>query len=350
MQDMRFISRVMLLLTSKCNLVCHYCLYKDESYKIGSMPENLMIKSLDFIMKHADPTGCLITFFGGEPMLEFNLIMTAIKYIENKKGKLKIGYCMITNGLLFDQEKLDQLIKYNVAIQLSLDGIQSIHDKNRVYSNGKGCFFDLKRLFPLFVNYPWISTQSTFTPESAITIPESVRYFTDLGFTRLSFSPVDKEIWSNKDLDILTESFKQISDLRLSDQVKPFRVRPLFDLIRWKHLYSPNDRLFLLHGHHCWCAKNGVAISSEGLIYPCHRFINPNWVMGDVLSGVINDQIRDQFLEKNPSAVGCQALNYQFSGKINIAFPGAMQLKKIYSEVADYYKGQLLYKFRAKEV
>ena len=74
--------RAALFITEQCNLKCPYC-YINKSPR--AMDPALACRAADFVDAHrTGPAG--ITFFGGEPLLEFRLIQRIVEY-----GRAEIG-------------------------------------------------------------------------------------------------------------------------------------------------------------------------------------------------------------------------------------------------------------------
>lgn len=68
-------------LTHNCNLRCTYCYAGAKQPK--SMDMNTAISAIVFLANQADGD-CTITFFGGEPLLEFELIRKVVEYSEKQ--------------------------------------------------------------------------------------------------------------------------------------------------------------------------------------------------------------------------------------------------------------------------
>jgi len=81
---------------------------------------------------------------GGEPTLNREVLLDVLSYIKDIKGKgglpKELGVTLNTNGILLDGEVLTQCKESGAVVAISIDGPRSIHDKARVYSNGKGTF------------------------------------------------------------------------------------------------------------------------------------------------------------------------------------------------------------------
>lgn len=105
------------------------------------MDWNTAKKSLDFLLEHSiDNEIVNIGFYGGEPMIEFDLIKKCIEYAkEIFKGK-DIQFSITTNGTLINKKIIRYFVKNKVNLTISLDGPKEVHDKNRRFCNGSGTF------------------------------------------------------------------------------------------------------------------------------------------------------------------------------------------------------------------
>ncbi len=76
-----------LQLTQNCNLRCKYCVYSGnyENRKHSSLKMNKEIayRAIDFFVRHSSDSEKLhLGFYGGEPLLEFELIKGCVEYIK----------------------------------------------------------------------------------------------------------------------------------------------------------------------------------------------------------------------------------------------------------------------------
>lgn len=142
--------------TERCNLSCVYCgygkLYINKGERINrSLDIEQAITFLNFI-KNLWDEGYLtstdrilnISFYGGEPLMNFELIQTVIKYIETNLStySLTFVYSMTTNAL-FLPKYIDYLVSKNFKLLISLDG-NEVGSSLRCYKNGKPAFKDIK--------------------------------------------------------------------------------------------------------------------------------------------------------------------------------------------------------------
>ncbi|NTV40872.1 MAG: His-Xaa-Ser system radical SAM maturase HxsB [Candidatus Moranbacteria bacterium] len=129
------------VLTLQCNHRCLYCQVTPEKEgAIGyDMSKEVAKKSVDLIFKTPSPY-VSIEFQGGEPILNWPVLQYIVKYAKtvNKSEKKKLKISLVTNLTRINDEKLAYLIKEDVSISCSLDGPEHIHNKNRIYLDGKG--------------------------------------------------------------------------------------------------------------------------------------------------------------------------------------------------------------------
>ena len=128
------IKMLLLSLTGTCNLGCKYC-YAD-SYNEKMMTFEVAKKAIALVQ--AQSNEFIIQFSGGEPLLNINLIQKISQYVKanNINAKMQIQ----TNGTLLTAENIDILVEEKIAIGISIDGNQEIHDAQRPFRDNSGSF------------------------------------------------------------------------------------------------------------------------------------------------------------------------------------------------------------------
>ncbi len=82
-----------------------------------------------------------ITFYGGEPLLNFSLIKQCVEYVKTLNCSNTIMYSLTTNLTLMTQEIAEYLASVpNFTVVCSIDGNQELHDEHRKGLDGKGSF------------------------------------------------------------------------------------------------------------------------------------------------------------------------------------------------------------------
>lgn len=145
-----------LVVTENCNLRCRYCAYSGNyafrrSHGAKTMSAATMKQAVDFYFAHSSgipDEKKFISFYGGEPMLNLDLVKECVSYVKEKlKEKLKekhktdnISYGITINGTLLNREAMQFLVENRFRVQFSIDGPRHVHDRNRQSINGEGSF------------------------------------------------------------------------------------------------------------------------------------------------------------------------------------------------------------------
>lgn len=144
------LSQLILVVTEDCNMRCKYCMYSDnyphvKSYTTKKMSFEVAKKAVDYYMEihkkrvaNGFKRNPVISFFGGEPLLEFLLMKQVIEYCKEKEYSPVIF--ATTNATLLNDEIIDFVIENNIILTISLDGSKLNNDRNRVFPNGDGTF------------------------------------------------------------------------------------------------------------------------------------------------------------------------------------------------------------------
>lgn len=131
-----------LLVTNSCNFRCRYCFV---SKGISNMSFDICKDAIDKLImctKNKGYDNLLISFAGGEPLLNFDLIKEVVMYYKNVND-INISYRIITNGSLINQDIVDFIKENNIDVTVSLDSIKKFNDKSRSYANGLGTYDDV---------------------------------------------------------------------------------------------------------------------------------------------------------------------------------------------------------------
>jgi len=142
--------------TEMCNLKCRYCIYGDMYHSYGN--KDRQGRSLDFAQAKLliDNITCdnksskikkniSFGFYGGEPLLNFDIIFNIVKYSISKLNEhYNISFHMTTNGTILNKY-IDFFIEHNFFITISLDG-DALANSHRVYHNQKPTFMDVYKI------------------------------------------------------------------------------------------------------------------------------------------------------------------------------------------------------------
>ena len=142
------LEHLVLQVTQSCNLVCSYCPYANKTdgvlqrnHSNRSMSFETAKKAIDFFLLHSgERKKNVISFYGGEPLVSFELIKQIVEYIKETFVGKDVHFNMTTNATLFTDEIISFLVENNFDIVFSIDGPAEIHDINRKHRDGSGSF------------------------------------------------------------------------------------------------------------------------------------------------------------------------------------------------------------------
>jgi uncharacterized protein len=271
---------VALVLTHDCNLGCSYC-YAGEKFR-KRMSRDVMFRALDLAFADGEPVQ--LSFFGGEPLLEWGLLVEATLEAE-KRGR--IVPTVTTNGTLLDEEKLGFLMDHGFFIGLSIDGIREAHDATRPSRGGKSSFDAVARGLELLLDkQAWFETISVVDPRNVRWLGATVRWLANEGVSRIAFNPSYGSEWSDDDLAAWERGYREAASVYVHRALAgtPLYINCIEDklITRVKDGYQAEDRCKFGHG--------SVAVSPSGNLYPCERMVaedrDASLRIGDVFGGL----------------------------------------------------------------
>ena len=125
--------------TLNCNFACPYCY--EEGHRYSSMDAEVKNDLIKFIENYKDINQLNVTWYGGEPLLELNIIEELTNEFLKKFDASKYNASIVTNGFLLNKENALKLKNNHVkSVQVTLDGPKEIHDNRRVLLSGEGTF------------------------------------------------------------------------------------------------------------------------------------------------------------------------------------------------------------------
>ncbi|RLB03864.1 MAG: hypothetical protein DRG59_11085 [Deltaproteobacteria bacterium] len=286
------VQTLVLHLTDFCNLGCVYC-YHDQwespATQKKRMPFHVGKKAVDFALEHSNNYGrVLLVFFGGEPLLELDLIKSIADYAvrEGERRGIEVEFSMTTNGTLLTQEAIDVICRCNMGITVSIDGFPEVQNRNRPFRDGRPSYDivvgNVKKLLEVTKRPVVARVTVTRNPENLQRILE---HLLELGFTEVGFSPVTSGASGYKldkeEMTTLLAQFKVLSKrfLQSIERREFFGFSNIIDLIVTLHQGELMD-------YPCGAGLSLFAVNPEGRLFVCQRFINQaDFCVGDISNG-----------------------------------------------------------------
>lgn len=352
------IKSICLNVAHDCNLRCSYCFASEGDFGCGRelMPLETAKKSVDFIIEHSGGIKNLeMDFFGGEPLMNWNVVKETVKYARSleKKYNKNFRFTLTTNGILLDDEKIDFINEEIYDVVLSLDGRKEINDKYRITRTKNGSYDIVVPKFQKLISGRGNKSyyvRGTYTKDNLDFVKDVIHLY-NLGFKNISMEPVlcDKKFEASVNKEDIGRVLNEYENLcrELIKMKKSGKEINFFNF----NIDLDKGPCVLKRLKGCGCGNDYVAITPNGDIFSCHQLVGEDeFKMGNINDGTFDDNIKKRFLNtsiyhkekckncwvKFYCSGGCAAKNYQHCGDIMIPFDVncEMQKKKVECAVA----------------
>jgi len=302
-----------------CNLNCRYCFASQGNFNGDKllMDCNTAYRAVDFLIeKSKGRRNIEIDFFGGEPLMNLDVVKKTVDYARKKAGASNktVKFTLTTNALALDRSTIEYLDENMYNVVLSLDGRREVNDRMRCFRDGSGSYNAITGNIRRFVQRRRDKSyyvRGTFTREN-LDFCRDVLHMAGLGFKEVSVEPVvctPEEPYSIKeqDLDRILNEYDRLFD----ECLKRKGTREEFNFYHFNvNLYNGPCAVKRLSG--CGAGNQYLAVTPEGDIYPCHQFVgNKSFLMGSVFDGRldrhISDSLRDCHVYSKEDCSGCWA-------------------------------------------
>ncbi len=280
-----------LLLSQSCNQACIYCLNGCETYQKARhlmMPADVAFRAVEKTLDSIAPKGKVeIIFFGGEPLLNWELAKQVIGHCETKlkpkhPGKT-IAYHLTTNLTILPNDLVENAKRYGITFLVDVDGPEDIHDKTRPFVDGTGSFKvtakNIEKLVKAGLNLALRATVTSYNQDRMLDIAKTHRELGARGSAFVPLNPVDSD-------GRVLPSEMCPSPRRLADGLKEvfhsqvWPVKELFPFNEYLNRFVPGYR------NTCGCGApygNTPVITIDGKIYSCIYLVgNKRYETGDL--------------------------------------------------------------------
>lgn len=286
-----------------CNLDCKYCYFlSKEMLYPGSrfrMADELLEEYIRQMIQSQDTDEVTIAWQGGEPTLMGLPFFKKTIELEKKycKPRTVIYNTIQTNGTLINEEWCQFFKVYNFLVGISLDGPKELHDFYRVDKGGHGTFDKVISAVHLMQKFDVdFNLLTTVNARNADYPLEIYHFFRDeLKVRFIQFIPiVERDNTTGfQEGDMVTErsvTAKQwgqfliaIFDDWVRHDVGEMYIQ-MFDaaLASWTGI-SPSLCIF---SENCGRA---LALEHNGDLYSCDHFVEPKYLLGNILESNIAD-------------------------------------------------------------
>lgn len=261
--------------TYQCNFDCSYC-YQSE---YPAPPENLSTEMVDtffsFLETRLQGRKKYITLFGGEPFLSGKSYKASLKYFFDRCAESKIELAVVTNGYHLD-EYFGMISKVRVReIQLTLDGLEKVHDSRRPRKGGLPSFKKIVENIDscLALGYT-VNLRAVVDRENMAELPALARFAIEKGWTGLP--NFKTQLGRNYELHYCQEARSRLFSrlelyqelyglIKQHPEILEFH-KPAFSVAKF---LSENDSLPDPLFDSCPACKSEWALDFSGKVYSC---------------------------------------------------------------------------------
>ena len=291
------VNDITLQITKNCNFSCRYCTFATLNkvtrvHQDINMTLDTALKCVDFLYNHcSDVNDLCISFYGGEPLLNFSLIQSVVEYSKKKFCLKRLNFRMTTNASLMTENVLDFLYENDFMIAISLDGDEKRNDSHRRFNiSGHGTFSviynNLKKIIEKYPDY--FKNNVSFLP---VVFPDEnyddlYSFFDKLGVDRGQVEPLDVDL---NGIDYYPGLYNEIRVKKDHQQNELYSNRAQFDdIFTVKETRSPTWH----HNGPCIPGIKRLFITTDGDFFSCEKI--PEYInlsIGNIAEGFFVDKI-----------------------------------------------------------
>lgn len=292
-----------------------------------------------------------LSFFGGEPLLEWELLRNCYHYLKKFGAQLirPPRFGITTNATMLTQDKMAWLAERDFLVGLSVDGSPAMHDMNRRYADGRGSHAAIQKALAYIRQFPTLRRKivCVVTPGNCHLLSEGIHWLHKHYEGPIGLNFDFWHDWTDNAFHTLSTELAKVQQMILEAYRKGEHVPEIENLTGKIHTH--------LNGKgcsRCLIGEQEIAVSVEGNLFPCSRLVgesnNPDFIFGNVAAGI--DRAKQNYIIakrgnntpacklcglRNRCMNGCGCTNYAASGHINQVSPFLCSSERLLIRLAD---------------
>jgi len=281
------ITAIALNVAETCNLRCVYCYAGDGNYGADTMMSKATGTAvIDFFAAQTERLH--VVFFGGEPVLNFDLIREIVAWCQTKTG-VTFSFSMTTNGTLLSREHMEFLKRHRFSLTISYDG-HGVHaaqrlNKDRVSNSEELVERKLRSIEDQIRELDGFQLRGTILERNAALLEDAITStLNDLPHAFMATLATQSSRYSVAKAAI--DSAQAVT----ARVVERYLAAREYDKIRrLKSLWGQVSRIHRADRGSMTCGAgiNYLSVSTKGEFYLCHRFTeDPREKVGSLAKGL----------------------------------------------------------------
>jgi uncharacterized protein len=285
------LSKLVLNISNACNLRCKYCYANGGNYKSDErmMSVDVAKDALDLFFEKFKAIDT-IQLFGGEPLLNRELMDFVCEYVKEISPQTRIG--LVTNGTLIDDDFIKLVKKYNIMVTVSYDGVPLVNDIMRITKYGEGTSdIILENIKKLHAETKEPSTiEVTFNQmhvNNNVSIADVISFVRkNLGDIPLHITPAG----GNKSCNFVLKNRSAFVDV-VEDIFENKEGLNMFNYSLVQRIVGAIYNHGISSDYICAAGLSCYSVSVDGDIYPCFMFTDDvNMCMGNIYDENVFEQ------------------------------------------------------------
>lgn len=257
-----------LIVNHACNLRCTYC-YTGEKFR-RPMPREVGVRAIMRAIRSLDPGGALdLAFFGGEPLIEAELILEMVDYAREAAAQagVELALSMTTNGTFDSASAWSVMTLSEMRLAISHDGLPSVHDAFRTTTeeqpSSQRVLSTIDRLLEAGKEF---RTVMVVQPNTVRYFPAGIKFLYERGVRQFDPSLNLWTLWTRADGERLREAIADAADFWIEHL-------PECSISWFDEKIARLTDVSITETARCGFGVGEIAVTPAGNLYPCERLV-----------------------------------------------------------------------------
>jgi len=262
---------IALNLTNNCNFSCRYCFANNGNYGKPGLVMSFATakKAINLLfaeVERSNSSRAAIAFFGGEPLLAWEMIKKVVKYAKNKAPNgPNVKFLITTNASMLTKERAFFMKENKFSVMVSIDGDKQANDLNRVDKKNQGTYDGVAKNISLANRIIPLTLRATITNNN-LDLVKITRHFLGLGAKMITLG-LDNNNLESHSYKKIAEFYNDLSEMYYHDLCSGYFYEITnFSQIFFQLLFKEKKI------SHCNAGLSYLGVAADGSMYKCPRF------------------------------------------------------------------------------